>query len=199
MSGTTLKEDYKPHWNVKKLLLELHLLLLVGTCSGEKRTDTDTEGQPKVQLEKETHLELFLPPFCILFLRQRFGRPFSHGLTLGPHKWGLPFYLSLPSCIPLFLYTVFFTASPSLSFRTFMHLWITAWWSTLREPEITPKRAAPQAGSVREVERGEFKAASVKELLFVVTSLPPSDKERPPEGIPACSRPGATLCLKWQQ
>lgn len=176
MSDTTLKEDYKPHWNVKSELLELHLLLLVGTCTGEKRTDTDTEGQPKVQLEKETHLELFLPSFCILFLRQRFGQPFSHGLTLGPHKWGLPFYLSLPSCIPLFLYTVFFTASQSLSFRTFMHLWITAWWSTRREPELLLSVLRLKPGPYGEVERGEFKAVSVKELLFVVTSLPPSAK-----------------------
>ncbi len=93
-------------------------------------------GRTKSPTRKGNTSRTVSPISCILLLRQRIGRPFSRGFTLGPHKWGLPFYLSLPSCIPRFLSAVFFTASPSLSFRTVMHLWITAWRYTRRESEL---------------------------------------------------------------
>lgn len=134
-------------------------------------------GRTKSATRKRNTSRMVSPFSCILLLRQWFGRPFSHGLTLGPHKWGLPFYLSLPSCIPHFLYTIFFTASPSLSFRTFMHLWITAWWSTRRETELLLSVLRLKPGPYGRSREGNSKQPAWRNCCLLWPAFPHRQRE----------------------
>lgn len=95
------------------------------------------------------------------------------------------------SSFPRFLSIVFL----HLSFRTFMHLWITSWRSTRKEPGSL--LSTPTSRPYGRSRGGDSKQPAWGNRCLLWPAFPPN-KERLPDGIPACSGLRATRRLKWQ-